>query len=290
MPEAFVAAVVSRLFASHSLEIGAKDIGQIETAGTLLPPNTAIAIAHFPSEDMAERVRTAVALRRSGHLPIPHIAARRIQSADELSAFLGRLRHEAAIDRVFVIAGDPERRLGPYDDALSLIESGALDEAGIRHVGIAGYPDGHPKIATADLWRALEQKATAIQARGKELDIVTQFSFDADAVLRWLAELRDRGIAAPVKIGVPGPISLRGLIRFAARSGVSASRSALAKYGTSIGKVIGTVGPLPFLQQLAEGLETRDYGRTSLHFFTFGALQQTAAFIGDTTSKIRSHA
>ena len=86
-----------------------------------------------------------------------------------------------------------------------------------------------------------------------------------------------------MKIGVPGPISLTGLIHFAARSGVSASQSALAKYGTSIRKVIGTVGPLSFLERLAEGLEKQDYGRTSLHFFTFGALHKTVDWVRATS-------
>jgi len=278
------AAIVARLLAGHSLEIGAADFGQLATAGPLLPRNTAVAIAHFPNEDMGARVRAAAAVRRSGHLPIPHVAARRVESADQLARFLADLRRDATADRLFVIAGDPDKPLGPYPDALSLIERGGLAECGISSVGIAGYPDGHPRIATADLWSSLLKKVRALGDRGHDVDIVTQFSFDADAVVRWLAELRERGIGAPVKIGVPGPISLSGLLHFAARSGVSGSRSALAKYGTSIGKVIGTVGPRSFLERLAEGLEKREYGRISLHFFTFGALQKTVEWVRSTSS------
>lgn len=282
------AAIVARLLAEHSLEIGAVDFGQLETAGPLLPRNTAVAIAHFPNEDTSARVRAAAAVRRSGHMPIPHVAARRVESAEQLVRFLADLRQEAAVDRIFVIAGDPDAPLGPYPDALSLIERGGVSEFGISSVGIAGYPDGHPRIATSILWSALLEKVRAIEERGHAAEIVTQFSFDADAVLRWLAELRDRGVAAPVKIGVPGPISLSGLLHFAARSGVSASRTALAKYGTSIGKVIGTVGPRSFLERLAEGLEKRDYGHIALHFFTFGALQKTVDWVRSTSSKTAS--
>lgn len=273
------AATVASLLAGHSLEIGAKDFEQLAAAGTLLPRGTAVAIAHFPNEDMAARVEAAIAVRHAGHVPIPHIAARRVESADEVARFLADLRERASIDRLFVIAGDPEAPLGPYPDALSLIETGGFEEVGISAIGVAGYPDGHPRIATPELWSSLQKKARALDARGLGVEIVTQFSFDADAVLRWLAELRERGIEAPVRIGVPGPISLSGLVYFAARSGVSASRSALAKYGTSIGKLIGTVGPLAFLEQLAEGLAKRDYGPTALHFFTFGALQKTVDWV-----------
>jgi methylenetetrahydrofolate reductase (NADPH) len=233
---------------------------------------------------MSARVQAARAVHQSGHVPIPHIAARRVASAEQLARFLADLRQQASVDRLFVIAGDPEAPLGPYPDALSLIENGGFAEVGIASVGIAGYPDGHPRIATPELWSSLEKKVRALGARGHDVEIVTQFSFDADAVLRWLAELRDRGIDAPVRIGVPGPISLSGLVHFAARSGVSASRSALAKYGTSIGKIIGTVGPLAFLEQLAEGLAKRDHGHTALHFFTFGALQKTVEWVRATSA------
>ena len=277
-------ATVARLLAEHSLEIGAKDFRQLAAAGTLLPRGTRVAIAHFPNEDMSARVQAAVAVRQSGHVPIPHIAARRVESADQLARFLDDLRQQANVDQLFVIAGDPEAPLGPYPDALALIERGGFAEFGISSVGVAGYPDGHPRIARPELWSSLAKKVQALVARGRDVEIVTQFSFDADAVLRWLAELRERGIDAPVKIGVPGPISLSGLVHFAARSGVSASRSALAKYGTSIGKVIGTVGPLPFLERLAEGLSKRDYGPTALHFFTFGALQKTVEWVRATSA------
>lgn len=278
------AAIIARLLAEPSLEIGAKDFRQLETAGPRLPRSTAVAIAHFPNEDMKARVRAAEAVRRSGHVPIPHIAARRVESADQLARFLVDLRRAADADRLFVIAGDPDQPLGPYRDALALIEKGDFAKAGFSTVGIAGYPDGHPRIANDDLWTSLQAKVNALAARGHDIDIVTQFSFDADAVLRWMAELRGRGIDAPVKIGVPGPVSLAGLVHFAARSGVSASRSALAKYGASIGKVIGTVGPRAFLEQLAVGLDARDYGRTSLHFFTFGALEKTVEWVRATSA------
>jgi methylenetetrahydrofolate reductase (NADPH) len=278
------AATIARLLAEHSLEIGAKDFRQLTAAGALLPRGTAVAIAHFPNEDMTARVQAALAVRQSGHVPIPHIAARRVENAEELARFLADLRQQANVDRLFVVAGDPEVPLGPYPDALSLIERGGFAEVGISSIGVAGYPDGHPRIATPELWSSLERKVQALGARGQGVEIVTQFSFDAEAVLRWLAELRERGIDAPVKIGVPGPISLSGLVHFAARSGVSASRSALAKYGTSIGKVIGTVGPLSFLERLAEGLAKRDYGHTALHFFTFGALRKTVDWVRATSA------
>ena len=48
--------------------------------------------------------------------------------------------------------------------------------------------------------------------------VVTQFGFDPDAFLAWLKQLRARGLDVPVRIGVPGPASIKALLRFANRS------------------------------------------------------------------------
>ena len=47
---------------------------------------------------------------------------------------------------MLVIGGDLGTPLGPYPDALSVIDSGLLPDHGVREVAIAGYPEGHPDI------------------------------------------------------------------------------------------------------------------------------------------------
>jgi methylenetetrahydrofolate reductase (NADPH) len=71
-------------------------------------------------------------------------------------------------------------------------------------VGIAGYPEGHPKIDTDTLWRCLRWKLGFLQDAGCSVEITTQFGFDADAVVRWLKRLRREGIDVPVRIGAAG--------------------------------------------------------------------------------------
>ena len=41
--------------------------------------------------------------------------------------------------------------------------------------------------------------------------IITQFGFDADAVLGWAGQVRQKGITLPIRIGVPGPAGVRRL-------------------------------------------------------------------------------
>jgi methylenetetrahydrofolate reductase (NADPH) len=118
---------------------------------------------------------------------------------------LGGLRAEADVDRAFIIGGDIPKPLGPYEDALALIDTGLLAEFGIKRVGISGYPDGHPDISDELLWNALLQKSAALIRQGHQVELVTQFGFDAAAIIRWLGQFRRRDVDAEVRIGIPGP-------------------------------------------------------------------------------------
>lgn len=129
-------------------------------------------------------------------------------SLDELQAFVARLVDEAGVTRCFVIAGDPSTPKGPFADSLSLIDTGVFERAGIRTIGVAGHPEGHPIMHTAEQWDVLERKCRSIEERGMAAVIVTQFGFDADMVVTWVEALRARGMTHPVRVGVPGPASV----------------------------------------------------------------------------------
>lgn len=262
-----------------SIEMIAKDADRLGEAAALLPRRTEVSITFLPDENIDARVAAAVAARDAGLVPVPHISARRLASQAELDEFLERLTREAAVDRVFAVAGDAAKSAGLYPDALALIGSGMFERHAIRHVGIAGYPEGHPDIPRAALWTALAEKQEMLAAMGLGTTIVTQFGFAAAPILAWLSEVRDRGISAPVRIGVPGPASARTLLRFAARCGVGASAKAMAKYGLSLTQLLNAAGPDRLLGALSEGLVRERHGEARLHFYPFGGLVRTAAWI-----------
>jgi methylenetetrahydrofolate reductase (NADPH) len=83
-----------------------------------------------------------------------------------------------------------------------------------------------------------------------------------------------------VRIGVPGPSGIKTLMRFAARCGVGASASVLSKYGISIGKLLGSAGPDKLIDRF-ERLLGEEHGRVRLHFYPFGGLEKTVAWIND---------
>ena len=273
-------AALTRLFDDFSLEMTAKDVEQLEAAAQRLPANSIVSVTFLPGESFASRVDAAACVHRLGLKPVPHLSARRLTSAGELEGFLDALAERIELRHVFVVAGDLAEPAGPYDDALAVIRSGLLEKYGVEHVGIAGYPEGHPGIDEARLWQALEDKQRELGDRGLASSIMTQFGFDADPVLAWLAQLRDRGIAAPVRIGVAGPASIKTLLRFAARCGVGASARVMQKYGLSLTRLLGSAGPDPILAELSAGLDPA-HGDVSLHFYPFGGLTRTAEWIAD---------
>jgi methylenetetrahydrofolate reductase (NADPH) len=225
------------------------------------------------------RVAAAKRVRELGFLPIPHISARRLHSQEELERFLDNLQREVGTDHAFVVAGDPPQPLGPFEDALSIIRTGLLAKYGIRRIGISGYPEGHSDIGNDRLWQAKRDKQAAILERGHDFAVVTQFAFDAEPVLAWLEQVREAGVHALVRIGVPGPATVKRLLAFASRCGVGASTKVMAKYGMSITKLLSAAGPDKLLEEYAAGLNPAVHGDVLLHFYPFGGMRATAEWI-----------
>ncbi len=267
------------LLDDFSLEMTGKDVSRLEEASDGIPPGTRINITFLAGEDLATRLTAARAVRRLGFVPVPHISARRLPSRAALQEFLSGLAADGTAENVFLVGGDPARPEGPYADALALLRTGLLQEHGVRHVGISGYPEGHPAIPDPTLWSALTDKAAAIGAHRFGGDVITQFGFDPAPVLGWLEAVRARGVHLPVRIGVPGPAGVRRLLGYATRFGVATSASVARKYGFSLTNLMGTTGPDRFLHALAERYDPARHGRVKVHFYTFGGLRTTAEWV-----------
>jgi methylenetetrahydrofolate reductase (NADPH) len=207
---------------------------------------------------------------------VPHLAARNIATGAELDDLLANLAAGAGVRCVLVIAGDRDRPAGPFASALELIESGLLQRHGITEIGIAGYPEGHPRIATPALERALAAKVEAAGQTGLAVHIVTQFCFDAAAVTDWIVRLRGQGIEHPVRVGMAGPTSLATLLRYAQRCGVRASVQGLARNAGLIKHLVGTSAPDGVIRPLADAGAAGRLGRVAPHFFSFGGVAATA--------------
>jgi methylenetetrahydrofolate reductase (NADPH) len=264
-------------FARHfSLEATRPSAAEIAQLATILPPATQVYVTAVPTAAPDETVDAAMALRKTGLEPVVHVAARRLTSAELLQDLLKRLTGEAGARRLLVIGGDIDA-VGPFADALAVIQRGRLPEAGIEEIGIGAYPEGHPRISPERLEASLDEKIASATAQGLRVHLVTQFSFSGENIVAWLKKLRAGGIAQPVKIGLAGPTSVTALIRFAKRCGVSTSlRGLMSGAATSL---IGNVGPDRILAELAAAQS--DLGDVHPHYYSFGGVVATARYAAE---------
>ena len=272
---------MSTVLDDFSMEMTGKDVAKVENAAGVIPAGTRINVTFLENEDLQMRVDAAEAVKRLGFTPVPHISARRITSQEHLEEFLAALRVIHATENVFAVGGDPAVPMGPYEDSLALIESGVLQQYGAKTISIGGYPDGHPDIAEDVLWSHLEKKAAALSRLEIPGTIITQVEFDAHRVLSWVAEVRDHGVELPIRVGVPGPASVKLLLGFASRLGISTSTTIAKKYGLSVTNLLGKAGPEHFIRDLQAGLDPAKHGVVKLHFYTFGGFKTTAEWIAN---------
>jgi methylenetetrahydrofolate reductase (NADPH) len=257
-----------------------KDIESLRDAASAIPQGTRINVTFLGNEDLSMRVKASTAAKDLGFVPVPHISARRLTSQDELVEFLTALRQQVGTSHAFAVGGDPSEPMGPYGSSLDVIETGLFKEHGFTDISIAGYPEGHPDIAEAQLWDALERKNAALKEQGLNGTILTQFGFDVDPIVRWIEEVRRRGIDLPIRVGVPGPAGIKRLLSFAARFGVSTSAGIAKKYGLSLTNLLGTAGPDKLIAALDAAM-TPAHGDVKLHFYTFGGMKATADWIAE---------
>jgi len=280
-------AAVHTLLADFSLEMTGKDVDHLVAARESIPHGTRVHVTYLEHEDLEQRMAAVTAARECGFVPVAHVSARRLTSHEQLEELLSALVAEGAADSIFVVAGDPHTPHGPYADAMAVIDSGLLESYRVRHVSVAGYPEGHPDISAPILWTALEDKFSTLSQRALTGDVVTQFGFDAELVLDWIEQVRSRGVTMPIRVGVPGPAGIKRLVRYAARFGVGTSAGIAKKYGFSITNLLGTAGPERFIHALAQGYSAERHGEVKLHFYTFGGLGATSKWIEDYKGSLR---
>ena len=267
-----------------SLEVTRPNAGEIAALAELLPPATPVYFSAVPTITPAELISAAALLRKAGLEPVVHIAARRLRAAEDLANLLASLLGEADVRRLLVIGGDADVA-GPFPDALSVIQKGRLREAGIEEIGIGAYPEGHSRIPPGRLEAALDEKIASAAAHGLRVHIVSQFSFSPERILSWLKALRACGIVKPVKVGLAGPTSVPGLLRYAKRCGVNASLRGLMSGAAAglIGQLAGHVGPDRIVEALAQA---GDLGDAAPHYFSFGGALETARYACSTSRRL----
>jgi len=275
-----VAETIAELVSCGSVEMTAHRVEDARALGELLPAGTKVYVNHLPRHSLADTLAALEALRAAGLEPVPHLAARRVASRAELKNFLERAVQAAGVQKVLLIGGDDPAPRGPWTDSVALLADGALAGCGLREVGIAGYPEGHPRIPRAALERALDEKLSLAAAQGLGAYVVTQFSFAPARVVEYCAELAARAPRVPVFVGVAGPTDAATLLRFAQRCGVSASLRALRAQGMGIARLVTHTDPREQLVAVARYCLARAACNVvGAHFFSFGGAAHTASWM-----------
>jgi methylenetetrahydrofolate reductase (NADPH) len=239
-------------------------------------PGSSVYVTMLPNRPTDELLQSSEALRNAGLKPVPHISVRHFQSIEDIETLLTKMVARARIDDVLLIGGDIAKPVGKVPDVLSVIESGALQRAGIKSVGVGGFPDGHPAVSDEELEASLVTKLASLQNGGMDGYIITQFCFHAHTIIRWLDWLRARGIGSPVKIGLAGPTSLMTWLNYARKCGVKASAEALASRSGLVRHAFKSVAPDPIIRTLAGAVAAGHINNVTPHLFAFGGIGATA--------------
>lgn len=272
-------AAIARSAVGFSIESMPRDASRIADFRDHLPVGTQVYIAWPPKADLNEMVEAAAKLRREGMTPIPHVAARRVESKAILWDFIRRLSEEADVTRLLLLGGDPDAPMGPYPDASSLLASGVLQAFGIKAVDIAGHPEGHPVMQGETPLEVLREKIALARQAGVEVRVVSQFVLDPSAVAEWYDNDYRRVAGDTVlQIGIPGVVSTRRLLQLASSCGLSGSLGMLKKSGRRLAKTAMSNDTTEVLvTHLAHRVNTEE-NISGFHFYSFGNFEKTAAW------------
>jgi methylenetetrahydrofolate reductase (NADPH) len=215
---------------------------------------------------------------------VPHIAARVVRDKGHLREILARL-DDLKIESAFVPGGDAPRPLGDYDNSLTLLRDMADIGHGIRDIGIASHPEGHPLVDDAELVHLLQVK----QAFANYL--VTQMCFDAGVLVRWLRGIREAGVRLPAWIGLPGVAEIPKLISLSLKIGVGQSVSVLRKQKGLVRKMVRgrPYQPDDLLEGLSTHLDDPGLDIQGFHLFSFNNVEATEQWRTETLNRLNGN-
>lgn len=263
-----------------STEVTTHDEKVLPELASILPQGSTVYVAHTPKADFEDVLRVSLRVQSLGLRASPHLVARRLPGEQAVRIGLQRLR-AAGVEQALLVAGDRDEPLGPYRNTLDVLASDVLINSGLRRLGVAGHPEGHPHANAEQLWEALRIKQAFGVRSGIDVFVATQFGFDPLGIHNWATQFDAHGISLPVHAGIAGPTSLTKLLRFAMQCGVGASLHSAMKNMKAVSNVARHATTpedmVPSLVTLGAGSPLARIVQP--HFFTFGGAVATAQWI-----------
>ena len=233
-----------------------------------VPAGSTLTVTCLPHHGVEATVRASVQLGELGYNVIPHLAARSVRSRTGLHGLL-RECEAAGITEVFAIGGDAAEAAGPYGNSLRLMEDIADLTGGSMAVGVAGYPEGHPKRNELHVLDALLDKQHLASS------VVTQMCF-SPARIGWYAELlRREGVDLPIWAGVAGAVPKAKLISLATKIGVGPSLKFLNRKGPLARRLLNAGSYSS--ESLVSELAVTEPALAGIHLYTFNNVETQPA-------------
>jgi methylenetetrahydrofolate reductase (NADPH) len=245
-----------------------------EEKAAIVPVDTTVTITCSPKFGLPRTLDHVTAACRSGHRVVPHLAARMVKDRRELRDFVRRIT-DLGVDDLYVIGGDGEVPVGRYGEAAEILQDLGEFDHGLSRLGIACYPEGHPKIGDDALFDALLRKQECADY------MVSQLCFDAPALVGWLRSARDRGVTLPLRVGVSAPVQIRKLIELSIKIGVGQSVRYLSKQHGLVGNLLlgRAYEPMDLLLAIQDEISFNDLSIEGLHLFSFNQVEATVDWL-----------
>ncbi len=276
---------LAEFLSAMTLEITPRHVEKLSVIEQHLPKGAHVYIALVDPAEVDAQLAASKALSEAGFNAVPHVPARFVKDKDDLEDRVARLVNEGGAQHMLVLGGGAPEPLGQYDAAIQLLETGVFARNGVKKIGIAGHPEGNPDITKihgeAALLSALTDKQAFLKENGYEAYIATQFLFEAAPVAEWAKGLRDAGIELPVNVGIPGPATIKTLVKFAALCGVGNSARFIRKQAMKVTKLLTDSAPDDFIRDLAVlHFEKPELGIARPHFYPFGGYDKLFKWLG----------
>ena len=271
-----------------SVEVTPGGARAIKDFSEILRPGTIVYVTFLPGSDFNATVETVSRLKREGFYPIPHFAARSIESEKILEEGLERLKEEADTTEALLIGGGVDNPLGPFSASIEVLRTGLFDKYGFKKIGVAGHPEGSPDITPQECAQAIQEKNDFSGHTDADLYLATQFLFEAEPLFKWEKAIRSQGNKLPIHVGIPGLATIPTLIRHARQCGVGPSVRFLKKNpidlfkmslsNTPLGKFINapSSNPSKLIFDIVSGLTVdSDCLINKCHLYPLGGLKKS---------------
>jgi methylenetetrahydrofolate reductase (NADPH) len=234
-------------------------------------------ITFLHGADFNDTIQVAARLRREGFNPVPHIAARSIPGQAFLEEGLKRLRDDAEVSQVLLIAGAVAKPLGEFRDTMQVLETGLLDKYGVTKIGVSGHPEGSPDIPDEAIKRALRWKNDFARRSNAQFYLVTQFCFEPEPIIQWDKRIQADGNTLPIYIGIPGLATLKTLLAHAKACGIGPSMRVISRQAMNVAKLLTVAAPDRLVTALASYQANNPAcGIRGVHMYPLGGLKKSA--------------